>query len=325
MKPTEENQIRDYLLGNLPAEQAERLEERLLRDEEFAEQMSLVEDELTEDYARNVLSPREREQFQKRFLSIPRRRRKLMMVRELRKYARPSPKPSWFEWLDTILAPQWRAATAAVLLLVVGIGVWRVTVWPSDVQKGMVALNEAYQTQRPIEARVTGLQYAPYSVTRGPVAADSPSIRRSAALLQSAASGDSSVEALHALGRYYLLQKQFDEAIAEFEEALKKTPDNAQLHSDLGAALLEKGKLERSQDQSGGGKTTLASSQAHLDRALQLNDSLLAARFNRALLYEQTQSWSSALEDWQKYVSLDPNSQWSEQARKKIEEIQRRE
>ena len=120
LKPTEENQIRDYLLGSLPSEYTERLEEQLLKDEEFAEQLSLIEDELIEDYARGVLNPREREQFQKHFLSIPRRRRKLMMVRELRKYSsnvvRPLPRPSWFQ---SILTPQWRAVAAAVLLLVV--------------------------------------------------------------------------------------------------------------------------------------------------------------------------------------------------------------
>ena len=327
LKPTEENQIRDYLLGNLAAEHAEQLEEQLLRDEDFAEQLSVIEDELIEDYARSVLNPREREQFEKHFLSVPRRRRKLRMVRELRKYStsaatvvKSSPRPSWFQ---TIMAPQWRAATAAVLLLVAGIGVWRIFFWRSDVDKGLLALNEAYQAQRPIEARVTDLEYAPFSVTRGTVAVNSRAVDRSAALLQSAVADDSSAEALHALGRFYLLQKEFDKAIAEFEEAIKKAPNDAQLHSDLGAALLEKGKLERSQDQSGRSVTTLASSLEHLNRALQLDDSLLAARFNRALVFEQQQLMPQALEDWQKYVSLDPNSQWGGEARDKIEEIRK--
>ena len=330
LKPTE-NQIRDYLLGLLPAERAEQLEEQLLRDEDFVEQLSLIEDELIEDYARGVLNRREREQFEKQFSSIPRRRRKLMMVRELRKYSSkagpviiPDPAPRPRPWYQSILTPQWRALAAAVLLLVVGIGAWLIT-RPSDVEKGLLALNEAYQTQRPVEARVTGLEYAPYSVTRGPVTTNSRAVDRSAALLHSAVSEDSSAEALHALGRFYLLQKDFDKAVAQFEEALKKAPEDPQLHSDFGAALLEKGKLERTQDQSGRSETTLASSLEHLNRALQLSDSLLDARFNRALLYEQMKLMPQALEDWQKYVSLDPNSKWGEEARKKIEEIRKQE
>ena len=48
----------------------------------------------------------------------------------------------------------------------------------------------------------------------------------------------------HALGKVYLAKKQFDDAIKEFDEALKGDPKNAKLYSDLGAAWLEKGKID---------------------------------------------------------------------------------
>src|SRR5262249_9189515 len=107
------------------------------------------------------------------------------------------------------------------------------------------------------------------------------------------------------------------------EEALKITPDDATLHSDLGAALLEKGKLERGGDRSGRSETTLASSLEHLKRALELNDSLLDARFNRPLAYEKMKLTTPALGDWEKYITLDPRSRWAEEARQKIEEIKK--
>jgi CHAT domain-containing protein len=161
-------------------------------------------------------------------------------------------------------------------------------------------------------------------VTRGPDAASSQSLDRSAALLQGAVADDASADAMHALGRFYLLQKEFDKAISRFDEALKKSPDDASVHSDLGAALLEKGKLERLNDPSGRSETTLARSLEELTRALQLNDSLLDARFNRALLYEEMKLTPQALADWEKYLSLDQSSPWADEARRKVEELRKR-
>ena len=301
----------------------------MLTDDDLAEELSLVEEELIEDYARNALNAADREQFEKYFLTTPKRRQKLMLVRGFRKYAsdaapariadvRPSRR-----WYDVFREPQWRAVAALLLIAVVGAGIWRFYFYRNDVDKGLLALNEAYKTARPVEARVTGLGYAPYSVTRGPNDVNSRELDRSAALLVNAASEKPNPESLHALGRLYLLNREFDKAIQQFEEALKTTPDNAQLQSDLGAALLEKGKLERATDQSGRSETTLAGSLVHLNRALELNDSLLDARFNRALLYEQMRLTPQALQDWQKYRSLDSTSHWADEARRKLEEIQK--
>lgn len=324
-----EKLIRNYLLGTLSQDRAEQLEEGLLMDDVLGEQVSLIEDELIEDYARNALSARDRAQFESYYLSTPKRRRKLMLVHGLRKYtsdvghvsvADPLPRRPWYY---PMLTPQWRAAAAALLILVAGVGVWRIYFSRSEVDKGLIALNEAYKLKRPVEARVTSLGYAPFSATRGAEDVNSRELDRSAALLHNAVSDKPSPEALHALGRHYLLKRDFDKAIIQFEEALKASPNDPQLHSDLGAALFEKGKLGRTTDQSGRGETTLASSLEHLKRALELDDSLLDARFNRALLYKELGLTPQALEDWEKYLALDPNSPWAAEARKKVEEIRK--
>ena len=322
--------LRNYLLGTLPQERAERLEERLLKDDEFIERLSLIEDELIEDYARNALGAGERQQFEKYFLSNPKRRRKLMLVRGLRKYTVDIGHVSTVDraparrWYFPLLSPQWAAAAAVVLVALGGFVLWRLYFSRNDVDKGLIALNEAYKTKRPVEARVTGLDYAPYSPTRGPNDVNSRELDRSAALLQNAVNEEYSPEALHALGRYYLFKRDFDKAAGEFEEALKAKPNDAMIQSDLGAALFEKGKLERATDQSGRSETTLARSLEHLNRALQLNDSLLDARFNRALLYEEMRLTPQALDDWNKYLTLDTNSRWAEEARRRIEELKKR-
>ncbi|HEX7331405.1 MAG TPA: CHAT domain-containing protein [Pyrinomonadaceae bacterium] len=303
----------------------------MLKEDKLIEQLSVIEDELIEDYARNALNASDRKQFEHYFLSNPKRRRKLMLVRGLRKYTAdigyvsPADEVPPRPWYFPLLSPQWRAVIAAVLIVIAGVGIWRFYVSRrSDVEKGLLALNEAYKINRPIAVRVTGLNYAPFSVTRGSTQVNSRDLDRAAALLHNAASDKPSPEALHALGRLYLLNRDFDKAVVQYEEALKSIPNDARLHSDLGAALLEKGKLERATDQSGRSETTLAESLGHLNRALELDNSLPDARFNRALLYEEMKLIPQALEDWNKYVALDPDSPWADEARRRIEELQKR-
>ncbi len=324
-----EKTIRKYLLGTLPQTRAERLEERLLTDDELAEKVSLIEDELIEDYARNALNAREREQFKNYFLVTPKRRQKLMTVRGLRDYALetgettvPEPAPPR-PWYSALLIPQWKPVAALLLIVAVGLVVWRANFYRDDVDKGLQALTEAYKLSRPVQVRVTGIGYAPFSTTRGPADVNSRELDRSAALLHNAVSEKSSPAALHALGRLYLLNRDFDKAIQQFEDALKASPNDPRLQSDLGAALLEKGRLERATDPSGRSETTLARSLTHLSRALQLDDSLLDARFNRALLYEEMKLTLQALQDWEKYLSLDSSSRWADEARIRVEELRK--
>src|SRR5690349_22269367 len=80
----DEQYLKSYLLGGLAPEEMRELEERLLREEEFANQVLLIEDELIEDYMLGELGDKERQQFKQYFLTTPRRRRKLMMVEGLR-------------------------------------------------------------------------------------------------------------------------------------------------------------------------------------------------------------------------------------------------
>ena len=331
----DEESIRSYLLGGLDKSHGEQLEERMLRDDAFVEQVLLAEDELVEDFARGALNATEKEQFKKHFLSTPKRRRKLMLVRALRKYSdqidpvsnvvQPSPvRAPWYLRLST---PQFRAATLSVLVVAAAIGGWRLFIYRSPVDRGLVALNEAFASQRPLQSRVTRVDYAQYSATRSDQPANAVNqnaLTRSSVLLQSALDDSPTAQTHHAVGRLYLLTREFDKAIAQFEEALKSAPNDAQLHSDLGAALFEKGKLERAGDQSGQSELALASAQEHLNQALKLDDSLLDARFNRALLYETLRLDPQALADWEKYISLDPNSPWATEARWHIEQIRKR-
>lgn len=337
----DERHLKSYLLGELAQEEMRELEERLLREEEFANQVLLIEDELIEDYVLGELSSKEQQQFQKYFLTTPRRRRKLMMVEGLKERASidmPALVGSSGEqvntatkvsnvrvaapsWWTKLFQPRWKIAAFAALILVAGLGVWRAFLYQSPVERGLIALNVAYKQQRPLEARITGISYAPLSAKRGgePENVDYRARDLSQSLLLGAASENPSPSTLHALGRFYLVQKDFDKAIGQFQEALKSSPDDAQLHADLGAAFLEQAKVLRERGEGGKVMEKLAESQEHLNTALRLNPSLPEGAFNSALVLEELMLPEQAKEAWQRYLDLDPNSGWSKEARRHLE------
>jgi hypothetical protein len=79
-----ELQVRRYLLASLSEEEREQVETRLLTEEDFLNQIDLVEDELVEEYLVNKLSAADRKRFENVFLSAPERQHKLRFVRALR-------------------------------------------------------------------------------------------------------------------------------------------------------------------------------------------------------------------------------------------------
>src|SRR5207244_12377154 len=153
--------------------------------------------------------------------------------------------------------------------------------------------------------------YAPYVTTRGPgnERIDQNQLRLAELTLLEASTKNPTPAVHHALGKVYLTKKQFDDAIKEFEEALKGDTKNAQLYSDLGAAWLEKGRIDlekaraNSKDPSGGtGLEELGRSQENLGKALELNPNLLEAHFNRALCRQYLMLSQQAEEDWHEYL-----------------------
>jgi len=224
-------------------------------------------------------------------------------------------------WLRSF-APRWKFLLA-LLVFIAGFGIWRGFFYRSQVERGLIALNKAYKNERPLEVRVTGMSYAPHSDKRGSEqqTVDDRARNLSGELLLTAASNDLNASSLHALGRYYLLQKEFDKAIRQFQEALKSSPDAAQLHADLGAALLEKAKLFRDGREPGKAMEHLAESYEQLSSALKVNPSLAEASFNRALVLKEMMLPEQTRKAWQKYVELDPQSGWSSEAQRGLESI----
>src|SRR5215471_7026314 len=85
MKDESDNEklLTRYLLGNLPEEQRLQIEGEFFSDDQHYERLLALENELFYDYAQNKLSPGEREQFEKRFLSSERNRKRAMIASAL--------------------------------------------------------------------------------------------------------------------------------------------------------------------------------------------------------------------------------------------------
>ncbi|HEX7333437.1 MAG TPA: hypothetical protein VF290_18175 [Pyrinomonadaceae bacterium] len=119
--------IRDYLLGRLSEEEQERIEERLMVEDDFFEELEISKGELIEEYHAGELSQNEHEWFQQHYLATPEGKRRRTFALALDSLERPipapAPKPGLLDRLRSLFQNQqlWRIATPAALLIVAGI------------------------------------------------------------------------------------------------------------------------------------------------------------------------------------------------------------
>jgi CHAT domain-containing protein len=332
LKAEDEKLIRRYLLGQLAEEEElrQQVEERLFEEDDFSQNVEIVESELIADYVRGALDQKDKESYEKYFRATPTRRQKFQLAKSLISYTESlnlesesrieRNRANWLSKLKPLFATKLQITIYAVLILSLSFGIYRIFSYQSQIDKGLAALSQAYRAERPLESRISGLQYAPFILTRSDNQdrSDYRARERAERILLDAAENDKSPSAYHALGRLFLTKKEFDKAIDQFELALKFDPSNAQLYSDLGAALLEKGRLERRNASSGKAEITLARSLEYLSKALQLNNSLVEARYNRALLHQEMKLTHEAREDWRKYLEIDNSSPWASEARENL-------
>lgn len=328
----ERYEIKKYLLGILTDEGKMRLiEERLLMDEDFAEELSIAENDLIESYLDGTLSDDERIRFKSFFLVNSERKEKLRLVKNLQKYAdrqqpdekiAPQKKSSGFDWRVFFASPVFRFAAALILFCAAGAAIWRLAIYESDTDKGLAQLQTAFRGQRPTESRSTAqTDYAPFTVTRGnaaPAAAEKARSRAERYLLD-ATENSVDARAHHALGLLYFNEKKFDEALREFEIALKITPDDAKLQSDLGALYLEKAEIAETLENGEEFFKNADSALRHLNRALEIDPNQVEALFNKALLLQKMGITNQAVEAWEKYLEKDSSSPWADEARRNLE------
>jgi hypothetical protein len=86
--------IRLYFLGQLPEEERERLEMQFVTDDEYQEEVLIVEEELIADYLADSLSSEDQQVFASHLLWTPQQRQRLEIARALDRYCAKQPEPS---------------------------------------------------------------------------------------------------------------------------------------------------------------------------------------------------------------------------------------
>ena len=94
--------LAQYLLGRLPENETERLDELSVSDEEFVWRLSAVENDLVDAYVRGELSAEDQKHFAAVYLSSSRGKEKVQFARGLVELERKSPAPSKVK--STVLA-----------------------------------------------------------------------------------------------------------------------------------------------------------------------------------------------------------------------------
>jgi len=210
---------------------------------------------------------------------------------------------------------------AASILAIIGLGFigFQVLRPQPDLKDGLVALQAAYSEERPIEGRLSDFNYVPLPNQRGASARVDYNQREIAAtLLLKTVRDNPTAASHHAAAKYYLMNHQLTEAQKEFAAALELDPQNAKIHSDFGAALLEEGLLQSSADDNSKQLELYGRSLEHIQKALELDKSLLEALFNRALVYQTMRPSEQTKQAWREYLEKDSSSQWAEEARRNL-------
>lgn len=314
MNQADTQQARQYLLGTASEAEAEQVEFRLISDPDYVVEFQILVDQIIDQYVKGMFQGEEMERVENFFLKSEQRREKLKFALALKRVEAERRRRNQLK----IYLP---IAAAVVVALSLGMFLWRSLRERSGTSEALLALNAAYQKQRPNETRISGLSYAPFVATRGAETTVNKTELQRAELTLLNTPDKSSPAVHHALGQVYLAKKQFDDAIREFDAALKLDSNNAVLYSDLGAAWLEKGKENRPRSEPGNNLESFARSLENLNRALELQPNLLAALFNRAIVYQYLKLNDNAIADWEEYIKRDSSSGWAEDARQRLQEL----
>jgi len=321
MARAELHKLRQYLLGQLTEAEEEQVELRLVSDRDFAEEYDVVVVEITDDYVAGKFAGEELRQVEDYFLRSTQRRDKLkfaLALKEHKSYLAAK------RIRRKRLVRRSLAIAASLLLVGSGFSIWQAFSEDSNLKEGLAALQSAFRSERPLEARLSDFTYAPFANQRGgPTKIDYVQRDRASSLLLNAVTEHPKAGSHHALGKYYLAERQFDKAIDQFKTALNLDPKNAKIHSDLGVALMEKGRAATEATAQGGQRAeAFAESLEHINKALELDPSFLDAHFNRALLYQYMKTPREAEASWQEYLKRDNNSPWAQEARRNLANLE---
>ena len=190
------------------------------------------------------------------------------------------------------------AGIAAVLVLAVMFGL------PSSDSSAEELVQGLLQKTRPFDAQLARQPYLALTRTRS---AENPaSSGRLAEEMKDRSADD------YRFGRFYLVQRDYQMAIQFLQKAAAGSRTPSEVHNDLGVGYLMR---------HGNGDLELA--QREFENAIAQDPTFQPAVFNLALLHEFNGMTDEAEQQWKRYLELDPNSGWAEEARSRRKDLGR--
>lgn len=118
--------IREYLLGRLRDDEQQKIEERLMLEDDLFEELEITKGELIEEYSAGELNPKERDWFERHFLASAEGKQHYTFARALDRLVPPQPapmpQPGLLQRLRTLWQTwPWAVATATSAILLVAI------------------------------------------------------------------------------------------------------------------------------------------------------------------------------------------------------------
>lgn len=104
-------------------------------------------------------------------------------------------------------------------------------------------------------------------------------------------------------------EKNYEEALAEFEKALKDSPTNAGIYTNIGYVYYDQGVLEKARE--------------YFALALKYNPGNANAHYGLALVHKKSGEADLAIRHFKEYIEIEPSGFFSRKAKREIEELSR--
>jgi CHAT domain-containing protein/tetratricopeptide (TPR) repeat protein len=211
-----------------------------------------------------------------------------------------------------IAMPRW-AGIAAAVVAVCGFSYagYRIL---APTPAGLLA--EAYREQRSFEFRIAGAGYAPIRQERGGASAfgqPTSLLKAQAGLAEKLKNSPEDPQTLRLKGEAEMIAGDAASAIQTLLRANDLLPQNAAILADLGSAYALLGEVDRRLE-------NYMIAIDYLGRSIRLSRSS-EAMFNCALALEKALLYDRARDQWDEYLKLDPNGEWSVEARRHREAV----
>ncbi len=234
----------------------------------------------------------------------------------------------WFAWPS----PAYAMAALAVSVAATWLGM--IALRPPSAER---LLAQAYSEHRTMEVRMPDAKFAPVRVERGVGQSNldkSPALLKAEALIGEQLRRHPNDPAwLEARARADMLDGNYDSAIKTLQRALEEEPlpeksenkssdANQSAHPGSPSLLTDLGTAYYLRAESADRPIDYGSAIEYLSQALQKSPDDAIALFNRALACERMFLYTQAVDDWQHYLRIDPQGDWSNDARQRLTALQ---